>query len=61
MYNLVDNYLKTGGILWQHYKDEPSLNDEGATFGFGDNKNCVSFKLKKKKTEQTGKRGKKLK
>ena len=29
MYNLIkysDNYSKTSGILWQHYKDDPNDN-----------------------------------
>ena len=42
----------------EHYKDEPSLNKEDAIFGFGDNKNQVSFKFKQKITGQTGKDGK---
>ena len=42
----------------EHYKDGPSLNKEGAIFGFGDNKNQVSFKFKQKITGQTGKDGK---
>ena len=32
MYNLIeysDNFLKTSGILWQYYKDEPALANNG--------------------------------
>ena len=31
-YNLIeytDNYFRTSGILWRHYKDEVTLNDDG--------------------------------
>ena len=32
MYNLIeysDNYLKTSGSLWQYYRDEPLIGDDG--------------------------------
>ena len=31
-YNLIectDNYSRTSAILWRHYKDEATLNDDG--------------------------------
>ena len=47
MHNLIeysDNYSKTSGRLWQYYRDELSLNDDGALAIIPGN--SVSFKLK---------------
>ena len=54
MYNLIEysnNYSKTSGSLWQYYRDESDLTDNGTiiNFNFGDN-NSASFKLKQKIT-----------
>ena len=45
MYNLIeysDNYSKTSCILWQYYKDEPTLNDADAIDNYSGN--SASFK-----------------
>ena len=57
IHNLIeysDNYSKTSGILWQYYKDELVLDDNGAITNFpANNDNSASFKLKQKEqTEQ---------
>ena len=49
MYNLIeysDNSSKTSGSLWQYYRDEPSLNENGVINNF----RCTSaaFKFKQK-------------
>ena len=49
-----DTYSKTSGGLWQYYRDEPALNDDGNTIDFpNDSNNSISFKLKQKITGQT--------
>ena len=43
MYNLteyIDSYSKTSGGLWQYYRDEPALDDNG---------NITDFQLTKSK------------
>ena len=55
MYNLIeysDNYSKTSGSLWQYYRDEPALVDDGAVANFPGS--CASFKYKQKLTISTG-------
>ena len=52
MYNLIEysnNYSKTSGSLWQYYRDESALADNGTiiNFNFGDN-NSASLQLKQK-------------
>ena len=40
MNNLIeysDNYLETSGRLWQYYRDEPALNNDGDISYFADN------------------------
>ena len=37
MFNLIEysnNYLKLSGSLWQYYRDDPALNDEGTLANF---------------------------
>ena len=37
IYNLMwcsDNYSKTSGSLWQYYRDEPALNNDGVIINF---------------------------
>ena len=52
-YNLIENsdyYSKTSGILWQYYRDEPDVDDNGATVDFTMTTYITdSFKIKKKK------------
>ena len=54
MYNLIEhdsNYSKTSGSLWQFYRDEPFINDNGAIADFpADKNNSSSFKYKTKIT-----------
>ena len=55
MYDLIeysDNYSKTSGSLWQHYREEPALNDAGAPVNFPGN--SASLKFKQKITASTG-------
>ena len=57
MYNSTeysDNYLITSGSLWQCYRDEPSLDNNGNIPYFtGANHHSKSFKYKQKITGQT--------
>ena len=47
-------YSKTLGCLWQYYRDEPTLENNGNTIDFpGHNNNSASFKFKRKITGQT--------
>ena len=50
MYNLIeysDAYLKTSGSLWQYYRDEPAINNNGDIIDFPENNNnSNSFKFK---------------
>ena len=54
MYNLIEyrnNYSKTSGSLWQFYRDEPFITDNGAIADFpADKNNSASFKYKTKIT-----------
>ena len=57
MYNLIeysDAYSKTLASLWQYYRDEPVLDNNGNIIDFPDDNNSVSFKFKPKITGQTG-------
>ena len=58
MYNLIeysDAYLKTSGSLWQYYRDESALNDNGNITDFPTNDNkSISFNFKQQITGQTG-------
>ena len=58
MYNLIeysDAYSETSGSLWQYYRDEAALDNNGNIIDFpGDNNNSASFKFKQKITGQTG-------
>ena len=43
MSNLIeysDNYSRTSRILWQYYKDESALDDDGAIANFHEVNNC---------------------
>ena len=51
MYNLIeysDNYLKTSGSLWEYYRDEPFINDNGVIIDVSDDPDSASFKYKQK-------------
>ena len=54
MYHLIEhnnNYSKTSGSLWQFYRDETFINDNGAIADFpADKNNSASFKYKTKIT-----------
>ena len=65
LYNSVeysDNYSKTLGSLWQFYKDESFLDNDGAIYNgvidcLLDKNNSASFKFKTKKVDRTGNDG----
>ena len=61
IYDLIeysDNYSRTPGSLWQYYKDEEFLIDNGAIAGFpADKNNSASFKFETKITGRTGNDG----
>ena len=51
MYSLIeysDNYLKTSGSLWEYYRDEPFINDNGVIIDVSDDPDSASFKYKQK-------------
>ena len=50
MYNLIeysDNYSNTSGSLWQYYRDEPFINNNGVIIDVPDDPDSASFKSKK--------------
>ena len=61
MYNLIeysDTYLKTSESIWQHYRDEPVLDNNGNIIDFpAINNNSVLFKFKQEITGKTGNAG----
>ena len=42
----IDNYSETSASLWQYYRDELAVNDDGNIIDFLGNN--ASFKLKRK-------------
>ena len=58
MYNLIeyiDVYLKTSGVLWQYYTDEPTLDNNDNIIDFpANNNNSILLKFKQQITRQTG-------
>ena len=51
MYKLIeysDNYSKTFGILWEHCRDEPALNNVAIVHFTANNTITDSFKIKEK-------------
>ena len=53
-----DAYSKTLGSLWQYYRDEPALDNNGEITNFpANNNNRFSFKFEQQITGQTGKGG----
>ena len=62
MYNLIeyrDNYSKISGSLWQYYRDEPIIDNNGDIFDIPDDPDTTSFNYKQKITGQTGNNGRK--
>ena len=61
LYNVTeysDNYSETCGSLWQYYRDEPFLNNNGAIADFpSDNNNSASFRFKTKIVARIGNNG----
>ena len=60
MYNLIeysDNYQKTPGSLWQYYRYEPFINNNGVIIDFHDDTDNDSFKYNQKITDQTENNG----
>ena len=60
LYNLIeysDNYSKTSRSLWQYYRDEPFINNNGIIIGVPDDSDSVLFRSKQKITGQTGNNG----
>ena len=61
MYNLIEHgnsYSKTSGNLWQYYRDESALNDNGGIIDISDaNNNSALFKFKQKLTGYTRNNG----
>ena len=56
LYNLIeysDKYLKTSESLWQYYKDESFIDNNGNIIDVPDNPDNTSFKYKQKITGQT--------
>ena len=50
-YNLIkysNNYSKRSRILWQYYRDKPSLNNTDAVVFFPGNRALFKYKQKKK-------------
>ena len=64
IYNLIefsDAYSKTSRSLWQYYRDEPALDNNGNIIDYpDDNNNSALFKFKQKITRQTGNGGTKM-
>ena len=49
MYNLIedsDNYMKSSGSLWQYYRDEPFIGNNGNIVDVPDDPDNASFKYK---------------
>ena len=61
LYNLIEyinNYWKTWGSLWQYYRNELFLDDNGDVVNFpAANNNSALFKFKHKITGKTGNDG----
>ena len=60
MYNLIeysDAYLRTSGSLWQHYRDEPALDNNKIIVFPANNNNITPFKFKEQITGHTGSSG----
>ena len=51
-----ENYSKTSGSLWQYYKDEPFIDDNGAIIDVSGDPDKASFKYKQKSRKWWNKR-----
>ena len=49
--------MKTSGSLWQFYRDEPTINNNGEIIDLPDNNNSASFRFKQQIKEQRGNGG----
>ena len=61
-YNLIeysDNYSKTSAFLYQYFRDEPPVYNNGAIVNFVADNTTISFKIKEKITGQTSNYGSK--
>ena len=57
MYSLIESieiYSKKSGRLWQYYRDEPTVDNNGCLVNFpaNNNINSISFKFKEKITRE---------
>ena len=62
MYNLIEyseNYSRTSGSLWQYYRDEQIIDNNGNIVNFPHAPDSPSFKYKEKITLRTGDNGRK--
>ena len=60
MHNLIeynDYYSKTSASLWQYYRDEACINNNGVIIDVLDDPDSASLKCKQKITSQTGNDG----
>ena len=46
--------MKTSGSLWQYYRDELAVNNNGVIIDVSEDTDSASFKSKQKITSQTG-------
>ena len=53
MYNLIDCRVVTFPGLWQYYRDEPFINNNGVIIDISNDLDSASFKSKQKITSQT--------
>ena len=59
IYNLIwysENYSKTSGSLWQYYKDEPFIDNNGAIIDVSGDPDKASIKYKQKSRKWWNKR-----
>ena len=62
MYNLIEyggNYSKISESLWQYYRDEPFIGNNGDIIDIPDDPDTTSFNNKQKITDHTGNNGRK--
>ena len=51
------NCWKTWGSLWQYWRDEPDLNNDGGIINFINDSNDALFKFQQKTAVETGSNG----
>ena len=62
MYNLIeysDNCFKKSEGLWQYFRDEPAIEDDGVIIDFNEANPTKFFNSKARMTGQTGNNGRK--